>query len=132
MQGNHLDPAYGMPAEDSQISACFSSQFCFLPPMAARALARMAASLAASTARASAAGLRTPGILLATRQRVGGLAAITHRSLGTPTYQPLQLHSFSASAVASVNDIAAIVGDELKYEKESYTQPVSACQIALL
>jgi len=63
---------------------------------------------------------------------VGGLAAITHRSLGTPTYQPLQLHSFSASAVASVNDIAAIVGDELKYEKESYTQPVSACQIALL
>ena len=94
--------------------------------MAARALGKMAASLAAATARASAAGVRTPGVLLLNRQRVCGLAATAHRPLGSSAFQPLQLRSFSASAVASATDIAAIVSDELKYEQESYTKPVRA------
>ena len=98
----------------------------FLPPMAARALGKMAASLAAATARASAAGLRTPSVLLLNRQRVCGLAATAHRPLGNSAFHPLQLRSFSASAVASATDIAAIVSDELKYEQESYTKPVRA------
>ena len=98
----------------------------FLPPMAARALGKMAASLAAATARASATGPRTPGVLLLNRQRVCGLAATAHRPLGNSAFQPLQLRSFSASAVASATDIAAIVSDELKYEQESYTKPVRA------
>ena len=94
--------------------------------MAKRALGKMAASLAAATARASAAGVRTPGVLLLNRQRVGGLAAQTYRPLGNPAFKALQLRPFSASAVASATDIAAIVSDELKYEKESYTKPVRA------
>ncbi|CAL5220697.1 g2751 [Coccomyxa viridis] len=91
--------------------------------MAARALGKMAASLAAATARASAAGLRTPSVLLLNRQRVCGLAATAHRPLGNSAFHPLQLRSFSASAVASATDITAIVSDELKYEQESYTKP---------
>lgn len=95
-----------------------------LPPMAARTVAKMAARLAAHTARASAAGLRSNSVLFVHRQRFSGLAAIAHRSFGGTAHQPLHLRSFSASASVAATDVAAIVSEELKYEQENYTKPV--------
>ncbi len=94
--------------------------------MAAPRLAKMAASFAASAARASPAGalLRAPSVFLVPRQKMTGLAAITHRCLGAQATQPFQFRSFSASVTATTTDIAAIVSDELKYEQELYTKPV--------
>ena len=68
--------------------------------------------------------MRAPSVFLVPRQRVSGLAAITHRCLGAQAPQPFHISSFSASATASANDIAAIVSDELKYEQDNYTKPV--------
>ena len=97
----------------------------FLPPMAARAAAKMAASLAACSLRASSAGLRSNSALLVQRQRLGASAATVHRAWGGVALQPLQFNSFSASASVSATDVAAIISDELKFEQESYEKPVS-------
>ena len=97
----------------------------FLPPMAARAAAKMAASLAACSLRASSAGLRSNSVLLVQRQRLGASAATVHRAWGGVALQPLQSSLFSASASVSATDVAAIISDELKFEQESYEKPVS-------
>ena len=85
----------------------------------------MAASLAASSLRASSAGLRSNSALLVQRQRLGASAATIHRAWGGVALQPLQFNSFSASASVSATDVAAIISDELKFEQESYEKPVS-------
>ena len=104
---------------------CPSMPAHFLPPMAARAAAKMAASLAASSLRASSAGIRSNSALLVQRQRLGASAAAVHRAWGGVALQPLQFSSFSASASVSATDVAAIISDELKFEQESYEKPVS-------
>lgn len=99
----------------------------FLPPMAARAAAKMAASLAACSLRASSAGVRSKSALLVQRQRLGASAATVHRAWGGVALQPLQSSLFTASASVSATDVAAIISDELKFEQESYEKPVSSC-----